>query len=207
MRIGSRASQVPESPVRVGETGMVLPAGTRLCVTSNQLEVSVELPEGFGFTTAGGVATESSGLPFATYTCYCSNGGSPCNVFYSETLGFGCLQNSCPGSCTGKFTYKGYSLDKVIYTAKLDQFFELPAIKLALSSLATKDAYARHTLYGVSFYIVHNEAQFLEIATCDCEGTKACVLKVKDIQLNKSEATGFKIYYCEGGCNGCELTI
>lgn len=183
---------ITRQPVKVGETGLVLPVNTKLCFSADNLSVRVELPSGYNF-----LANKS--LPvFATYTCSCSASGSTCLVFFAEGLGFGCLQSTCTGACTGKFTYKGYSVDKVI--AGKTEFFQLPEVQNEIAAITTGEPYSKHAVYGVSFFIVNDEAKFLAVASCDCEGTKNCKLNVISIK-------GKKIYFCEGSCNGCELTI
>ncbi len=201
------SSFIANAPVKVGETGIMLPAGTKLCLTKDKLEVNVELPDGFGFTSFNGVTTEAVGLPFATYGCYCSGVGTACNVFYADGLGFGCLQSSCVGACTGKFTYKGYSVDNIAYQSGKDDFFKLAAIQETIATMTPGKTFSKQSLYGVSFYLVKDEKAFLSKATCDCEGTAACKLKVVAIQIAKGVMTDTKIFYCEGNCNGCELTI
>lgn len=183
---------ITEKPVKVGETGIVLPAGTKLCFSQDNLEIKVELPAGYNFWA-------NKTLPiYATYSCSCSASGSACQVFYADGLGFGCLQSSCTGSCTGKFTYKGYSVDRVI-AGKTD-FFNLPEVQKEIAAMESADAWSRQSVYGVSFFIVNDEAKFLAAAKCDCEGTQACKLKTINILFKK-------IYFCEGPCNGCELTV
>src|SRR5690242_7949412 len=88
---------ITASPVKVGETGIILPVGTRLCFSKDELEIKVELPAGYNFWSNKTLPT------FATYSCNCSASGTACKVFYMEGQGFGCLQSSCSGSCTGKF--------------------------------------------------------------------------------------------------------
>jgi hypothetical protein len=183
-------------PVKVGETGIVLPAKTKLCFTSDNLEIRIELPAGYGFMAKGMDKT----LPvYGTYTCICS-ANSACQVFYADGLGFGCLQSSCSGSCTGKFTYRGYSIDKVVPTSDKESFFKEPEVQKQIEGMAAVGAYSKHDVYGVSFYLVNDVAKFMDAAKCDCEGTQACKMKVVTL-------LGKKIYFCEGPCNGCELTV
>lgn len=189
---------ITEEPVKVGEIGIVLPVKTKLCFSVDNLEIKIELPEGYGFLVKG----ENKLLPiYATYTCICSAQGSACQVFYAQGLGFGCLQSSCSGSCTGKFTYMGYTIDRVVSTDSKEEFFNLPEVQKEIASLQSDEPWSKHSVYGVSFFIVNNEAKFMTAAKCDCEGTQACKLKSLSIPL------GPKIYFCEGTCNGCELTV
>jgi hypothetical protein len=202
---------VTDKPVKAGDSGILLPAGTKLCFTTDHLEVRIELPAGYAFLSKDFPFTEKALPVFATYACYCSVVNNACQVFYADGLGFGCLQSSCTGSCTGKFTYKGYSVDRVINLADKVAFFGLSEVQKMVREI-TKDvspleAYGKFSVFGVSFYFVQEEKAFLEKATCDCEGTQACKLKVVNLPLRTGETTTKKIYFCEGGCNGCELTI
>jgi hypothetical protein len=198
---------ITDKPVKAGETGIVIPAGSKLCITKDNSEVRVELPEGYAFLSSG----ENKTLPvYATYTCGCSQLGSHCNVFYAEGMGFGCLQSSCTGSCTGKFTYGGYSVDKVVPTSDKMFFFSLPEVSKEIIKLCDADGsnsdYVKESVYGVQFYLVRNETLFKTKASCDCEGTQACKLKTLGLKSANSSAE-MKIYFCDGPCNGCELTV
>jgi hypothetical protein len=183
---------ITKAQVKVGETGIVLPVGSKLCFSKDNLEIRVELPTGYNFLS-------NKTLPvYGTYACYCS-ASSACQVFYAEGLGFGCLQSSCSGSCTGKFTYHGYSVDRII--AGKSDFFNLPEVQKEIAAMQTTEAWSKQSVYGVSFFIVNDEKKFMAAgATCNCEGTQAC--KLKTINM-----LGKKIYFCEGACNGCELTV
>ena len=184
---------ITERPVKVGETGIVLPIGTKLCFSKDELEIKVELPAGYNFWS-------NKTLPvFATYSCNCSASGTACKVFYMEGMGFGCLQSSCSGSCTGKFTYLGYTVDRVI-SGKSD-FFSMPEVQKEITKIKLTGAYSRQELFGVSFFLVNDESAFAAAASCNCEGTQAC--KMKKIKIPFVPA----IYFCEGSCNGCELTV
>lgn len=196
---------IAEVPVKVGETGLILPTGTRMCISKDQLEMRIELPDGFGFLTKN--ETEKTLPVFATYQCNCSQSGSNCQVFYAEGLGFGCLQSSCSGSCTGRFTYKGYSIDRVVVTMEKEKFFDLPEVHEALAQVSNVEPYRRITLYGFTFFAVNNDKEFLAKASCDCEGTQACKLRTVTLPLLKAVETKIKIYFCEGSCNSCELTV
>lgn len=202
---------VADKPVKAGETGIMLPVGTKFCIADDQLEVRVELPAGFAFLSKEQSVSEKLLPTYATYTCICSAAGSSCNVFYAEGMGFGCLQSSCTGSCTGKFTYKGYEVNRVINLADKTAFFADPVVQSEIQRITVNvsplEAYGKFSVMGVSFYLVQNEKAFLSKASCDCEGTQACKLKTISLPLLKGETEAKKIYYCEGGCNGCELTV
>ena len=81
--------------------GVAFPIGTRLAPDGDG-GLAYTLPTGYrhlwiqsttGLTKLGGVA--------GGYTCSCSKKGS-CTVFNTQQTGYGCLQSSCSGSCTGK---------------------------------------------------------------------------------------------------------
>lgn len=152
---------VTDKPVKAGEAGILLPVGTKLCITNDNLEVRVELPTGYAFLSKEMSMTERTLPVFATYACYCSVVNNACQVFYAEGLGFGCLQSSCTGACTGKFTYKGYSVDRVINLADKTSFFSLAEIQEEIRNI-TKDvspleAYGKFSFLGVSFFFVQDE--------------------------------------------------
>lgn len=199
---------IAEKPVKAGETGIFLPIGTTLRFTDDKLEVHVTLPHDYAFVSRDMPYTEKTLPVYATYACYCSVLNNACQVFYEQGLGFGCLQSSCSGSCTGKFTYKGYSVDRLINLGNKFSFFNDPGIQDAIKSItknvAATEAYGKFSVMGIPFFLVQNEKAFLEKASCDCEGTKACKLKTVPVS---GDSSGRKIYYCEGGCNGCELTV
>lgn len=80
-----------------------LPKGTYWYYSNKEKnEVIFELPEKYTFlledldTGKFRISTEGGG-----YSCTCSGGGS-CTTFYNQSLGYGCLQSDCTGSCTGK---------------------------------------------------------------------------------------------------------
>ncbi len=204
---------IADKPVKVGETGILLPVGTRICLAADHSEIRVELPKDYSFAVdaADGIAARPLPIGIATYHCICSGGGA-CQVAFIDELGFGCMHSNCSGGCTGAFIYKGYSVNRVINLSDTkDELFGLPDVQESVRSLyeskSITEPYSKETLYGVSFYIVRDEKAFLAKASCDCEGTKACTLKVKELSLNKAEGGRFKIYYCDGACNGCELTV
>lgn len=197
-------------PMKVRGTEILLPVATKICIAKDASEITVVLPKGFSFSVDG-VASRGAPVLFATYHCLCSGGGA-CQVMYADELGFGCLHSNCTGGCTGEFTYKGYSVNRVINLSdSKDELFSKPEVQNAVRIInegeSIAEPYSKETLYGVSFYIVRDVKAFLAKASCDCEGTKACTLKVKELSLNKVDGGGFKIYYCDGPCNGCELTV
>ncbi len=80
-----------------------LPKGTIWYYTNaKKNEVAFELPKDYTFLIKDGsserylLSDEGAG-----YSCTCSGGGS-CTTFYNKDLGYGCLQSTCGGSCTGK---------------------------------------------------------------------------------------------------------
>lgn len=202
---------VTDKPVKAGETGIILPVGSRICIGGDQKELRVQLPAGFVFTPADAGLMESTLPIYATYSCSCSVSGSSCNVFYADGIGFGCLQSSCTGSCTGRFTYKGYSVDRVVNLGDKSNFFSAPSVQSSIRELikgvSPADAYSKFSLQGISFFLVQDEKTFLAKATCNCEGTQGCRLVSLRLSPLKGEKTTPVIYYCQGNCNGCELTV
>lgn len=195
-------------PMKMAGSDIELPVATVICFSSDSSEITVQLPKGFSYTVDG-LAERSAPVLFATYHCLCSGGGA-CQVMYADEMGFGCIHSNCMGGCTGQFIYKGYTVNRVLNLSDTkDEFFSKPDIQrvaqLLYESKSITESFSKETLYGVPFYIVRDEKAFLSKVSCDCEGTKACTLKVKSIQFDKAAA--FKIYYCEGPCSSCELTV
>lgn len=89
---------------------LILPVGTKIIRISDG-QIDIELPSNFKFLLfdeKDGVSYSSKG----SYSCSCSAQNS-CKVIYTISSGYGCLQNSCSGSCTGKPS--GGSNIKTIY--------------------------------------------------------------------------------------------
>lgn len=223
---------ITDKLTKAGEDGPVLPAGTKLVTAADGYSIDVELPAGYTFVENGPVTNSTQPVGFATYRCICSGAGSACQVFYSDGGGFGCFHSSCTGSCEGAFSYKGYVVNRILPTAKTDLFADAGvqssiAAQFAIvrrsdgasRSAKGKMVYVKQSLYGVAYYFLMNENELrpdavFEVfasskAVCDCEGTKACTLKTMAFATDKSAAaaTAGKIYYCDGPCNGCELTV
>ena len=179
-------------------------------MATNNSEIKVELPTGYSFEVSGG---PSRPLPIgiATYHCICSGGGA-CQVVFIEELGFGCMHSNCSGGCTGAFTYRGYSINRVVRIDEgKEKFLADPAIQKEIigqyklihtAAGISSEEYAPQHIYGVTYYF-----QLPATASCDCDGTKACTLKTLGIAMDKTGTQSFKIYYCDGPCNGCELTV
>ena len=192
-------------PLLLKESGIELPIATTICLEKDSAVIAIKLPKGYSFTVKDApLLSRPLPVTVATYHCLCSGGGN-CTATYIDDLGFGCIHSSCTGGCTGQFTYKGYSVDRVINLREgKEKFFTDPGIQqdiLQQYSLAANKK-ARQDIYGISYYF-----QLPGKASCDCEGTKACTLKVSGIAENKFTATSLKIYYCDGPCNNCELTV
>ncbi|MDZ4810300.1 MAG: hypothetical protein SGI96_18835 [Bacteroidota bacterium] len=217
-------------PVKAGETGIVLPEGTVICISQDSIAVTVTLPKGFAFVVKG-LAQKTLPIGQATYNCVCS-GTNACHVFYAEGLGFGCLQSNCSGSCYGRFTYKGYSVDRVIDLSQNKvEFFSNELVQSTIlqqyeayynastipdfdglfrNKLLLKDyVFVKEKMGEVTYHLLvlrsavtDKDTELMDPtkASCNCEGTNACQLKTAGIGK-------FKIYYCDGNCNGCELTI
>ena len=96
-----------------------LPTGTKWFYTNKtHNEVEFELPDGYKFLqhneTTGEFKIVAGG---GGYSCTCSSGGS-CTTFYNKDLGYGCLQSTCGGSCTGANSKINYNLviEGIVYT-------------------------------------------------------------------------------------------
>jgi len=89
-----------DEPTLFGDN-IYLPEGTHWYY-SNEMrdEIVFELPEKYVFLMKN-TETEKYELSsrIAGYSCTCTKGG--CTVFHNKTLGYGCLQGDCEGSCTG----------------------------------------------------------------------------------------------------------
>ncbi|MBN8878066.1 MAG: hypothetical protein J0I32_11005 [Sphingobacteriales bacterium] len=220
---------IASTPVKVGETGIMLPVGTKICITKDEMEVRVELPAGYAFLTD---QENGKTLPviFSTYTCICSKAGSPCQVFYAEGLGFGCLQSSCSGSCTGKFTYMGYTVEKLMSTTDKAEFFGDPLVQRRIRKTCgivetptRRNAnpedmvYVKQEMMGLNYYLLLDKTSIpasmrsneliSSRALCECEGTKVCKLRTVSLRATQADERVIDIYFCDGGCNGCELTV
>ena len=77
---------------------LTLPAGSKVTQVSDS-QIDIDLPNGYEFL----LHDENDGVSyssFGSYTCTCSASGS-CKAFHAGEEGYGCLQSSCSGSCTG----------------------------------------------------------------------------------------------------------
>ena len=89
---------------------IMLPVGTKVTAISES-KMEIELPYDFKFL----LYNEDDGISysrFGGYSCTCS-GSNSCKSFYNDKAGYGCLQNSCTGSCTG--TPTGGNENKIVY--------------------------------------------------------------------------------------------
>lgn len=249
---------ITTKPTTIEGSELVLPVGSRIQVAKDKYSIDVTLPEGYGFlyrdSSADAVSMKTLPVLFAAgYMCKCS-GSSNCQVFYQEQAGgFGCLHQSCSGSCTGSFVT---SKSKIIYgiirlsyddiTIPKDlpftpasltpgakrMFFEIPEVQEKITEqyelmyrfvpkpdFRTIDpehqslrdyVLVRAQLYGVDFYLLGpaelSKRQDLvgtvyAKASCKCgENTGAC-------SAGSGGFLGWKVYYCTGSCNGCQMTI
>lgn len=250
---------ITKRPTTVYESQLLLPQGTRIQVTKDDLTAAVTLPDGYAFLTAdtGNNKPSMKTLPvikYATYSCKCSGEGSSCSVFYQEQAGgFGCLHKSCSGSCTGSFVTAQFQQVKGVVPiinkeitipkdlpftpASLEPgtkkwFFEQPFVQqkikeqydIMYSRLAKPDfkkldaqpsslkdyVFARVQFYGVDFYLLapvelSKRTDLFEVvytsASCKCGASKGGCVK------GSGGFLGYRVYWCDGGCNGCQLTI
>ncbi|MFT3701351.1 MAG: hypothetical protein QM802_03235 [Agriterribacter sp.] len=111
-----------KAPATEISSGIVLPTGTRLQLSADELVMYITLPEGYGFLTddTSALAVSAKPLPvinYTSYSCKCSGGSGACKVFYQELAGgFGCLHSTCAGSCIGSFTSAAARVRGVIIT-------------------------------------------------------------------------------------------
>lgn len=111
------SNYILEEPTLLGDE-IILPKGTQWKFTDkDHSEVEFILPPGFAFllyNKATGQAKIS--LIGGGYSCTCSENGS-CTVFWNDEFGYGCLQNTCKGTCTGKKAKKNsnFTIEGVIY--------------------------------------------------------------------------------------------
>ena len=77
--------------------------------------------------------------------------------------------------------------------------------------------YVKQEVAGVSYYLLMDrssiaasvpEAMILPPrAVCECEGTKECKLRTVSLRATSPDEKAIDIYFCDGRCNGCELTV
>jgi len=88
----------------------ILPIGTSINQISEG-QINIKLPNNYVFL----LFDEETGVSYSnksSYSCTCSEQNS-CKVIYTTGEGYGCMQNSCSGSCTG--TPSGGENDKQVY--------------------------------------------------------------------------------------------
>lgn len=246
-------------PTTIEGPELVLPVGSRIQVAKDKYSIDVTLPEGYGFLFRDSTPNLASmkTLPvrtFGTYTCVCSGKGSSCQVLYQEQAGgFGCLHQSCSGSCTGSFVT--IQFQQIVGVIKLNDneitipknlpftpapltqgakrlFFDIPEVQEKIAAQyelmyrfvpkpdfrsvdpehqSLKDyVFVRAQIYGVDFYLLgpaefSKRTDLFEVyttkASCKCGAASgAC-------SMGSGGFLGWKVYYCSGGCNGCQLTI
>ncbi len=128
-----------EQETKLGDD-LILPEGSKINFISES-QIDIELPPNFKFLLfdeRDGVSYSSKG----SYSCTCSAQNS-CKVFYNPREGFGCLQNSCTGSCTG--TPSGGGGIKRIYGTVNTQSNDL------LGDNFTKSGHLTHKGYEIFF--------------------------------------------------------
>ncbi len=115
---------------------IILPVGSIISMVSES-QIDIELPPNFEFLLfheKDGVSYSNSG----SYSCTCSAKNS-CKVIYSESFGYGCLQNSCTGTCTGK--PGGMDDNKIIYGVINTTYTDLVADNFSESGNLNKKGY------------------------------------------------------------------
>ncbi len=259
---GFKQVNILQSPLKVPETNIVLPKGSKIYIDDAATEIRVELPEGYAFFTNQRISPDNVSkkvLPYinlGSYTCECSSKEGRCSVFHLSVGGFGCLHNSCEGTCTGKFiTPENFLIEGVIdYSAGStnvaprstdkqaslsgqgkQHFFDNPVVQkavlatyqslyknsaapdlesiLADTRLQQEYAYAKYALYGVDFYLIVPrktlehvpEVELIDIAEGKCSCSKP---GVGNCRKEKRSLIGIvTVYWCEGDCTSCVLSM
>lgn len=127
-------TKVLEKQTTIGD--MLLPLGTKVSAISES-QIDIELPSDFEFL----LYNDKEGVSFSrsgSYSCTCSAQNS-CKVFYNSGAGYGCLQNSCSGSCTG--TPSGGGIKKPAYGIINNTSNELLGEKFTASGNLTHKGY------------------------------------------------------------------
>lgn len=123
-------------PTLIGNE-ILLPEGTQWRFTDESHgEVDFTLPEGFEFLLFNERTNELKISPIGGgYSCTCS-GDKSCTTFYNKDLGYGCLQSSCTGSCTGKNSKLSseFTVEGILYTANNSIDAVAPNHKASLSN-------------------------------------------------------------------------
>jgi len=94
---GNLSFKILEQETKLGDD-LILPEGSKISIISDS-QIDIELPSNFKFLLFDkndGVSYSNKG----SYSCTCSANNS-CKVIYTSGSGYGCLQSSCSGSCTG----------------------------------------------------------------------------------------------------------
>lgn len=132
------------------ETAMddiLLPIGTKV-KTVSESQIDIELPQNYKFL----LYSDKNGVSFSSYgrySCTCSATNS-CKTFYQKKEGYGCLQSSCSGSCTG--TPSGGQEEKIAYGIINDKSDSLLGDNFTSSGNLTRKG------YDIFFeYVVKNE--------------------------------------------------
>lgn len=216
---------ITRQPTKVFGTDILLPVGSKICISKDKVEGRVELPKGYVFI-AGNEDDRVSPV-YASYSCTCSESKTACQVFFAQDMGFGCLQNTCTGTCTGKFTVNGNLVHKVVSTNEKLTFFSEPAVQkniwekcgtIAFPAEGTNLSelvYVKQWAFGQAYYLLLNKSnippslQGAEIlsskASCACKTKQFCKLLTVDLPMLKGAK--IKIYFCDGSCSSCELTV
>lgn len=129
-------SKTLKEPTLIGNE-ILLPEGTNWKFTDESHgEVDFTLPEGFEFLLFNERTNELRIAPVGGgYSCTCS-GDNSCTTFYNKDLGYGCLQSSCSGSCTGKNSKLSseFTVEGILYTANDNLDADFPKHKASLSN-------------------------------------------------------------------------
>lgn len=123
--------------------GLLLPSGTQWEFTDeSHNEIQFYLPKGYEFLLVNEQSKEAIISDVGGgYSCTCSAENS-CRTFYTEDTGYGCLHNTCTGTCTGKnkSISSGFTIKGILYTAN-----DIIDIDSKINASLTDDA--KHYLY------------------------------------------------------------
>ena len=77
--------------------------------------------------------------------------------------------------------------------------------------------YVKQEMMGLNYYLLLDKTSIpasmrsneliSSRALCECEGTKVCKLRTVSLRATQADERVIDIYFCDGGCNGCELTV
>ncbi len=192
---------VLQQPFQIPNTNVVLPKGTQVFIDQAKSEVRVQLPAGYSFYAKGQSARATTSLKtlpviiIGSYTCKCGGQDGRCNVFHLSVGGFGCLHNSCTGTCSGHFvTIDNLAIEGVLGldNSKVSSTQELFFPKASVSATGKQDFF-NHPIVQSAIAERHR-ALFKGLSIPPVEGIITDKLLQKDFVLIKSYLYGVAFY-------------